>query len=212
MDLEQVRREYLQGGLRRADLPAEPYQLFSLWQQQAISCKLLDPTAMILATASVTGQPSQRTVLLKTLDENGFVFFTNYGSRKGEEIFANPQVSLIFPWHPMERQVRVCGTAEQISSEESARYFASRPRDSQLAAWASNQSRAIRSRSFLMAQLEDVKQKFSQREVPLPEFWGGIRVKPNQIEFWQGGANRLHDRFEYKQLEDGSWSIMRLAP
>ncbi len=212
MDLEQVRREYLQGGLRRADLPADPLQLFALWQEQAIASNLLDPTAMALATVSTNGQPSQRIVLLKNVDEKGFVFFTNYGSRKAGEIFANPKVSLLFPWHPMERQVKICGTAEKISVMESARYFATRPRDSQLAAWASSQSQAITSRSFLMMQLENMKQKFAQGEVPLPDFWGGIRVRPHQIEFWQGGANRLHDRFEYKQREDNTWSISRLAP
>jgi pyridoxamine 5'-phosphate oxidase len=212
MDLEQVRREYLQGGLRRADLPADPLQLFALWQQQAIASSLLDPTAMVLATVAENGQPSQRMVLLKSLDERGFVFFTNYGSRKAGEIFANPRVSLLFPWHPMERQVKICGIAEKISLMESAKYFAARPRESQLAAWASNQSRAITSRSFLLMQLENMKQKFAKGDVPLPDFWGGIRVKPHQIEFWQGGANRLHDRFEYKQLEDKTWSISRLAP
>jgi pyridoxamine 5'-phosphate oxidase len=212
MDLEQMRREYLQGGLRRADLPADPLQLFALWQQQAIASSLLDPTAMVLATVAENGQPSQRMVLLKNLDERGFVFFTNYGSRKASEIFANPRVSLLFPWHPMERQVKICGTAEKISLVESAKYFVARPRESQLAAWASNQSRAITSRHFLMMQLENMKQKFAHGDVPLPDFWGGIRVKPHQIEFWQGGANRLHDRFEYKQLEDKTWSISRLAP
>jgi len=212
MDLELVRRDYLQGGLRRADIPTDPLQLFARWQAQAIASSLLDPTAMVLATAAADGQPSQRIVLLKNLDERGFVFFTNYESRKGEEIFANPKVSLLFPWHPMERQVRVCGTAEKISSAESARYFATRPRDSQLAAWASNQSHVIRSRAFLLEQLESVKQKFAEGEVPLPDFWGGIRVRPHQIEFWQGGAGRLHDRFEYRLLDDKSWSIARLAP
>jgi pyridoxamine 5'-phosphate oxidase len=212
MDLEQVRRDYLQGGLRRADIPADPLQLFALWQQQAIASSLLDPTAMVLATVAAGGQPSQRIVLLKSLDEKGFVFFTNYESRKGAEIFANPKVSLLFPWHPMERQVRVCGTAEKITSAESAKYFATRPRDSQLAAWASNQSHAIESRTFLLGQLENIKQKFAEGEVPLPEFWGGIRVKPHQVEFWQGGASRLHDRFEYKLLDDQTWSVARLAP
>ena len=141
MDLEQVRREYLQGGLRRADLPADPLQLFALWQQQAITSALLDPTAMVLATVAPNGQPSQRMVLLKNLDERGFVFFTNYGSRKADEISANPRVSLLFPWHPMERQVKICGTAGKISLMESAKYFSARPRESQLAAWASTQSR-----------------------------------------------------------------------
>src|SRR5688500_16128616 len=155
MDLEQVRREYLQGGLRRADLPADPLELFALWQQQAIASALLDPTAMVLATVAQNGQPSQRMVLLKNLDERGFVFFTNYGSRKAGEIFANPRVSLLFPWHPMERQVKICGIAEKVSLVESAKYFAARPRESQLAAWASNQSRMISSRSFLLMQLEN---------------------------------------------------------
>ena len=212
MDLEQVRREYLQGGLRRADLPADPLMLFALWQQQAISCELLDPTAMVLATAAADGQPSQRIVLLKHVDERGFVFFTNYGSRKADEIFANPKVSLLFPWHPMERQVRICGTATRVSSLESARYFATRPRESQLAAWASHQSHAIDSRALLMTQLDNMKQKFAEGEVPLPDFWGGIRVRPEQIEFWQGGANRLHDRFEYERLDGNNWKISRLAP
>jgi pyridoxamine 5'-phosphate oxidase len=212
MDLEQVRRDYLQGGLRRTDIPADPLQLFALWQEQAITSSLVDPTAMVLATSSVDGQPSQRIVLLKTLDESGFVFFTNYESRKSVEIFANPQVSLLFPWHPMERQVRVCGTAEKISPAESAKYFATRPRDSQLAAWASSQSQSISSRAFLLEQLENMKQKFAEGEVPLPDFWGGIRVKPHQIEFWQGGASRLHDRFEYKLLDEKTWHVARLAP
>jgi pyridoxamine 5'-phosphate oxidase len=212
MDLEQVRRDYLQGGLRRADIPADPLQLFALWQQQAMASSLLDPTAMVLATAAPDGQPSQRIVLLKNLDVRGFVFFTNYESRKADEIFANPKVSLLFPWHPMERQVRVCGTAEKITPAESAKYFATRPRDSQLAAWASNQSHAVTSRSFLLGQFENMKQKFAEGDVPLPDFWGGIRVKPHQMEFWQGGAGRLHDRFEYKLLDDNTWSISRLAP
>lgn len=212
MDLEQVRRDYLQGGLRRTDIPADPLQLFALWQQQAIASSLVDPTAMVLATVAADGQPSQRIVLLKTLDERGFVFFTNFESRKGVEIFANPKVSLLFPWHPMERQVRICGTAEKISSAESAKYFATRPRDSQLAAWASSQSHAITSRAFLLEQLENMKHKFAEGEVPLPDFWGGIRVRPHQIEFWQGGASRLHDRFEYKLLDKKTWSVARLAP
>jgi pyridoxamine 5'-phosphate oxidase len=212
MDLEQVRRDYLQGGLRRGDVPADPLQLFGLWQQQALASSLLDPTAMVLATVATDGQPSQRIVLLKNLDERGFVFFTNYASRKAGEIFANPKVSLLFPWHPMERQVRVCGTVEKISTVESAKYFATRPRDSQLAAWASHQSHVIRSRAFLLGQLENMKQKFAKAEVPLPDFWGGLRVVPHQIEFWQGGASRLHDRFEYRLHDDKTWSIARLAP
>jgi pyridoxamine 5'-phosphate oxidase len=212
IELEKIRREYLQGGLRRNDLPDDPYRLFEAWQLQIIESKLLDPTAMAVATVGPDGQPSQRMVLLKHLDERGFVFFTNYGSRKARELSDNPQVSLLFPWHMVERQVKVCGRAEKISMAESVRYFASRPRDSQLAAWASQQSSPINSRTFLMSQLAHMKEKFSNGEVPLPDFWGGIRIIPHEIEFWQGGANRLHDRFQYTLQQDQSWHIKRLAP
>jgi pyridoxamine 5'-phosphate oxidase len=212
MNLEQFRREYLSGGLRRGDLPDAPLSLFEAWQQQAIESGLIDPTAMIVATVSAEGQPSQRTVLLKHLDETGFVFYTNYGSRKAKEIATNPQVSLLFPWHPLERQVKICGRAEKVSLAESVRYFASRPRESQLAAWASQQSRKLSARQMLLTELEHMKQKFAHGEVPLPDFWGGFRVVPHEIEFWQGGANRLHDRFVYRLQADGSWTIERLAP
>jgi pyridoxamine 5'-phosphate oxidase len=212
MKLEDFRREYLQGGLRRDDLPAAPLTLFEMWQRQAIASGLLDPTAMIVATVAADGQPSQRIVLLKQLDERGFVFYTNYNSRKAREIALNPHVSLLFPWHMMERQVKVVGVAEKVSLLESRQYFATRPRDSQLAAWASPQSSAIDSRSFLMNQLEQARGKFRQDEVPLPDFWGGYRVIPREIEFWQGGAGRLHDRFEYCRRADNSWQISRLAP
>jgi pyridoxamine 5'-phosphate oxidase len=212
MDLQQIRREYLQGGLRRGDLPAEPLALFETWQEQAIKCGLPDPTAMAVATVGPDGQPSQRMVLLKHLDEHGFVFFTNYGSRKARELAENARVSLLFPWHGMERQVKVCGTAQKVTLAESLRYFATRPRDSQLAAWASQQSAAITSRTFLLNQLEGMKQKFAHGAVPLPDYWGGIRVTPHEIEFWQGGANRLHDRFQYSLQADKAWRIERLAP
>ena len=212
MNLEQFRREYLKGGLRSKDLPATPLELFEIWQQQAIESGLIDPTAMIVATVSAQGQPSQRTVLLKHLDDSGFVFYTNYGSRKAREIAENHRVSLLFPWHPLERQVKVCGTATKVSLAESVRYFASRPRESQLAAWASQQSRKLSTREFLLTQLEHMKQKYAHGEVPLPDFWGGFRVVPHDIEFWQGGANRLHDRFEYRLQPEGGWTVERLAP
>jgi len=212
MNLEQFRREYLKGGLRSKDLPATPLELFEIWQQQAIESGLIDPTAMIVATVSAQGQPSQRTVLLKHLDDSGFVFYTNYGSRKAREIAENHRVSLLFPWHPLERQVKVCGTATKVSLTESVRYFASRPRESQLAAWASQQSRKLSTREFLLTQLEHMKQKYAHGEVPLPDFWGGFRVVPHEIEFWQGGANRLHDRFEYRLQPEGGWTVERLAP
>lgn len=212
MALDQIRRDYLQGGLRRDELPADPLALFETWQQQAIACALPDPTAMVVATVSPQGQPSQRLVLLKQLDARGFVFFTNYGSRKARELAGNHHISLLFPWHGMERQVKVCGIAEKISVADSIKYFMSRPRDSQLAAWASQQSSPITSRTFLMNQLAHMKEKFAHGDVPLPDFWGGIRVFPNEIEFWQGGANRLHDRFQYIRGSGNAWHIERLAP
>jgi pyridoxamine 5'-phosphate oxidase len=212
IELDKIRREYLSGGLRRNDLPDDPLQLFETWQQQVITLQRLDPTAMVLATVGDDGQPSQRIVLLKQLDAQGFVFFTNYGSRKAREIEGNARVSLLFPWHDMERQVKVCGTASKLGMAESLRYFASRPRDSQLAAWASQQSSPINSRNFLMNQLAHMKEKFAHGEVPLPDFWGGVRVVPHEIEFWQGGPNRLHDRFRYSLQTGSTWHIERLAP
>lgn len=212
MDIDHLRREYLKGGLHRENLLDEPIAQFKVWLKQAIDAGMDDPTAMTVATVSADGQPSQRIVLLKHVDERGFVFYTNFGSRKARELGENPKVSIHFPWHAMERQVKVCGVAEKISTAESLKYFISRPKESQLAAWASEQSRPVSSRQLLMQQFNAMKDKFSKGEVPLPDFWGGFRIKPHQIEFWQGGANRLHDRFEYTQDETGDWNIERLAP
>lgn len=212
MDLEDVRREYLKGGLQQENLADQPIEQFERWLQQSIDAKLQDPTAMTVATVDADGQPSQRIVLLKHLDEKGFVFYTNYGSRKSQDIGSNNKVSLHFPWHMLERQVKVCGVAERVPKAESLAYFLSRPKESQLAAWASEQSRPVSSRQLLMQQFNAMKDKFAKGEVPLPDFWGGYRVVPTRIEFWQGGANRLHDRFEYKRQADGRWSIERLAP
>ncbi len=178
---------------------------------QAIEAQLPDPTAMTLATVNAKGQPSQRIVLLKHFDDRGFVFYTNYNSAKGKDIAANPNVALHFPWHNMERQVKVMGYAEKVPVSESLKYFLTRPRESQLAAWASAQSDRISSRTVLLNQVESLKQKFQRGEVPLPDFWGGYRVTPESFEFWQGGANRLHDRFRYSPADTG-WSIERLAP
>lgn len=211
MDLESLRREYLRGGLSRSDLQDDPLRQFELWMEQAIELRFSDPTAMTLATVSAEGQPSQRIVLLKHLDPRGFVFYTNYASRKASDLAGNPRVSLHFPWHDIERQVKVCGKAEKVSPAESLKYFLSRPRDSQLAAHASPQSRVLASRALLQQQFESAKRKFAEGEVPLPDFWGGYRVDPTEIEFWQGGANRLHDRFRYRR-EGGGWLIERLAP
>ena len=212
MDIENFRREYLQGGLNREDLQDDPIAQFKTWLFQAVESGIGDPTAMVVSTVSAEGRPSQRIVLLKHVDDDGFIFYTNYGSRKAKEIEGNNKVSLLFPWNKLDRQVKVGGTAEKISVAESAKYFMSRPRGSQLAAWASKQSRKITSREFLLTQLADMKEKFADGEVPMPDFWGGIRVSPHEIEFWQGGEHRIHDRFEYCLQNDGSWEISQLAP
>lgn len=212
MDLESLRREYLQGGLSHEDLAQDPIEQFSTWMQQAIDLQFTDPTAMTVATVAANGQPSQRIVLLKQFDAKGFVFYTNFGSRKADELAQNPKISLHFPWHNIERQVKICGEAAKISTAESLKYFISRPRGSQLAAIASEQSRVLSSRTILLNQFESLKQKFGDGEIPLPDFWGGYRVVPSEIEFWQGGANRLHDRFRYTLKDDATWQIDRLAP
>jgi pyridoxamine 5'-phosphate oxidase len=165
---------------------------------------------MTVATVDASGQPSQRIVLLKKVD-HGFVFYTNYGSRKARDLAVNAKVSLHFPWHPIERQVKICGIAEKVSTAESAKYFLSRPKDSQLAAWASHQSHPVSTRQLLLQQVARMKEKFAQGEIPAPDFWGGFRVIPHEIEFWQGGANRLHDRFVYQRTNNG-WTRSRLAP
>ena len=167
---------------------------------------------MTVATVDASGQPSQRIVLLKDYDHDGFVFYTNLGSRKAKELAENPKISLHFPWFFMERQVRVCGVAEKLSVAQNAKYFLSRPKDSQLAAWASQQSQPISSRELLMTQFKQMKDKFANKDIPLPDFWGGFKVKPSQIEFWQGGEDRLHDRFEYRFDAEAGWSTQRLMP
>ena len=210
MDLSHYRREFLQKGLRRADLNDDPFKQFELWFKQAEQEGLLEPSAMSLATSNGV-DVSLRTVLLKYFDQQGFVFFTNYGSTKAQQITQNPNVALLFPWLVLERQVKITGSVEKVSTIESFRYFTSRPKDSQLGAWASQQSSHVSSRQLLLSQFEAMKNKFKQGEVPLPEFWGGYRVIPKSIEFWQGRENRLHDRFVYEKSE-GQWTINRLAP
>jgi pyridoxamine 5'-phosphate oxidase len=211
MDLEALRREYLKDGLERENLADDPFDQFEKWMAQFLELGLADPTAMTVATVAPDGQPSQRIVLLKHVDQSGFVFYTNYSSRKASEIDTNPKISLHFPWHVVERQIKVCGVAEKVSQAESLRYFTSRPKGSQLAAAASPQSQVISSRSLLLNEFERLKQKFREGEIPLPDFWGGYRVVPSEIEFWQGGQNRLHDRFRYSRSGD-AWEIDRLAP
>jgi len=211
VDLETMRREYLKDGLHRKDLLDDPIRQFEVWLDQAVKADIPDPTAVTLATVDSDGQPSQRIVLLKHLDARGFVFYTNYESRKARNIEGNTKVSLHFPWHVLERQVKICGVAGKVSQLESLQYFSSRPQESQLAAWASAQSRPVSSRQLLIKQFNAMKEKFRQGKIPLPDFWGGYRVKPQVIEFWQGGAHRLHDRFQYTCTDSG-WSIERLAP
>lgn len=211
MDLADFRKEYSERGLRREELNPEPVAQFSEWFIQATELAVHEPNAMTLATVDASGMPFQRTVLLKYYDMDGFVFFTNYSSRKAKQIAANPKVSLLFPWITLERQVIVQGRAEKISTAESLRYFASRPRESQIGAWVSNQSEVITSRKFLMQKLAEIRDKFQHGEIPLPSFWGGYRVVPESIEFWQGGPARLHDRFLYRR-HGSEWNIERLAP
>ena len=211
MDLESLRREYLHGGLSREDLVENPIEQFRIWMQQAIDLKVGDPTAMTIATVAVNGQPSQRIVLLKHFDDGGFVFYTNYSSRKADELNQNSKISLHFPWHSIDRQVKICGEVIKISKTESVKYFFSRSKDSQLAAIASEQSKVLTSRTVLINQFESLKQKFQSGDVPFPDFWGGYRVKAHEIEFWQGGANRLHDRFCFTRTNE-NWEVSRLAP
>ncbi|MGY0218210.1 pyridoxamine 5'-phosphate oxidase [Endozoicomonadaceae bacterium StTr2] len=212
MDLSALRENYTRDGLTRDELAATPFEQFERWFLQAQEAELPEPNAMSLATASKDAAPSLRTVLLKYFDTRGFVFFTNYESNKAKEIAENPQVALMFFWLGLERQVIVKGTAEKVSHAESLKYFLSRPHGSQLGAWCSHQSSVISGRKLLEMQLDKMKQKFKQGQVPLPSFWGGFRVVPQQIEFWQGRPNRLHDRFQYSRENETDWSIARLSP
>lgn len=210
--LADIRRDYLAGGLRSADLADDPIAQCQHWLQQAIDAQLLaDPTAMTLATVDAKGCPRQRTVLLKQLDAQGAVFYTHLHSQKAQDIAGQSQVSLHLLWSPLERQITLQGPAVPLSREQVQRYFDSRPRSSQLAAWASQQSQPIASRAALDQAYAQVSEQFSQRPVPVPEHWGGYRVQPQRIEFWQGGGKRLHDRFVYQRTGQ-HWQIQRLQP
>ena len=212
MHYESFRREYVAGGLSREMLDASPIRQLEAWLEQAVNAGLKDPTAMVLATVDEAGLPWQRIVLLKGLSHGGFVFYTNYGSAKAAAIAHNPRVSLLFPWNELDRQVIIGGRVEKMSMAESASYFLTRPRESQIAAWASRQSRPISARALLEKQVSVLRERFGKGEIPVPDFWGGYRVLPQQIEFWQGGEHRLHDRFLYQLQADASWSIEQLQP
>lgn len=211
-NLSDIRREYLYAGLAREDCNPDPFQQFSAWLEQAVEWDLDTPNALSLATVASDGLPSLRTVLLKASDQRGLVFFTHYGSRKAKELAENPQAAMLFHWLQVDRQVKVQGRVEKISMAESLAYFQSRPRDSQLGAWCSDQSTPIASRELLMQAFNSMKQKFAEGDIPLPDFWGGYRLIPSRFEFWQGRASRLHDRFEYTPADAGAWKIQRLAP
>jgi len=211
MDISGLRREYERGSLERDDLADDPLEQFELWFEEARATGLAEPNAMSVATATADGQPSLRTVLMKYFDRQGLVFFTNLESRKADEIAANPRVALLFYWLPLERQVAIRGTAERISRRETLRYFMKRPRGSQLGAWVSDQSRVLTSRKILEMKLDEMRRRYADGKIPLPSWWGGFRVRPHAVEFWQGRPNRLHDRFLYT-LDGAAWGIERLAP
>ena len=211
-DIAALRRNYAQQSLSEADVLPDPMAQFAAWFHEALQSQLTEPNAMTLATATAEGRPSARTVLLKGFDSQGFTFFTNYESRKGTEIANNPQAALLFTWLDLERQVRIEGRVEKVSTDTSLAYFQTRPKGSQIGAWASPQSRVVSDRSILEQAVEQLQQQYAEAEVlPLPPHWGGYLLRPELIEFWQGRESRLHDRLCYVRGDEG-WSIRRLAP
>ncbi|MDX2100328.1 MAG: pyridoxamine 5'-phosphate oxidase [Leptolyngbyaceae cyanobacterium bins.59] len=207
-----LRKDYTLQGLSESEVHPDPIRQFQEWFDQALAAQLPEPNAMTLATATREGIPSARIVLLKGFDERGFTFFTNYESRKGQELADNPQAVLVFLWHGLERQVRIEGTVEKVSPEESDEYFHSRPHASQLGAWVSHQSQVIADRDILTQELNALNDRYQDQEIPRPPHWGGYRVQPMLIEFWQGRPSRLHDRLCYRRLVDSRWKIERLSP
>ena len=208
-----LRQNYTLAGLAEADIDSDPIEQFGIWFKQALNANLVEPNAMTLATATPDGKPTARIVLLKGVSDRGFVFYTNYESQKGRQLIANPYAALVFLWDKLERQVRIEGRVEKLSLKESAEYFHSRPKASQIGAWTSDQSRVIPNREALEQKQAKLQKQYSgEVEIPLPPHWGGFRVIPNRIEFWQGRPSRLHDRLLYDLQSDGSWSIKRLSP
>ncbi|MEH2120323.1 pyridoxamine 5'-phosphate oxidase [Nostoc sp.] len=207
-----LRKDYTLEGLSELEVDLNPFIQFKKWFDQALAGQLPEPNAMTIATATPNGKPSARMVLLKDFDERGFVLFTNYNSHKGQELAENPQAALVFWWAELERQVRISGYVEKVSETESDQYFDSRPANSRLGAWISNQSEAIESREVLERRLQEFKSKYENQEIPRPPHWGGLRVIPTEIEFWQGRPSRLHDRLLYSRLDNGTWNIKRLSP
>jgi pyridoxamine 5'-phosphate oxidase len=213
MNVGDMREDYRKGELEREDMAADPFRQFDVWFKEALATPSIEEAnAMTLATADASGRVTARTVLLKAWDEKGFVFFTNFGSTKAQQIAENNQVALLFPWLPLQRQVSISGRAEKISLAESFAYFASRPFSSRIGAWVSQQSSIITSRKLLEMKFEELRRKFSEGEVPLPDFWGGFRVRPETVEYWQGRTSRLHDRFLYTRTDGDEWTMDRLAP
>lgn len=212
MEIANMRKEYLWGGLSEADMDADPIRQFEMWYQHAEAAKLPEPNAMTLATATPEGQPSARIVLLKSYGAFGFTFFTNFESRKGRELTTNPRAALLFFWPELQRQIRIEGTVERVAEAESDAYFASRPVGSRLGAWASRQSEVIPGRDGLEARVRELAERYAESEVPRPSFWGGFRVRPLAIEFWQGRPDRLHDRLRYVLGETDRWRLERLSP
>jgi len=210
-DLTNLRREYRSSTLDELDVDLNPFVQFDKWFQQTLNARVPEPNAMVLATATPEGRPSVRMVLLKSFDERGFVFFTNYESRKSVELLLNAHAALLFYWQELERQVRIEGSVEKVSRKETEEYFQTRPPESKLGAWASKQSSVIPGRGVLEQKAADLKEKYRDQDVPAPPFWGGFRVQPTIFEFWQGRANRLHDRIRYT-LSGGVWTIERLSP
>ena len=210
-DLTALRQEYFTHGLRRVDLDPDPIRQFAIWFNAAVEMGIHEVNAFALATVAEDGQPTVRTVLLKSFDADGFVFYTNYHSEKGRHLEKNPRVGMLIHWKELDRQIRINGVAEKVSREESSRYFHSRPIGSQLGAWVSHQSQVIDARRMLEARLSELEERFAGQEIPCPKHWGGYRVKPERMEFWQGRPNRLHDRFRYTRQGE-SWRIDRLSP